>query len=501
MSDKLPPDLKRALQAGADREIAAALGRLQREQAAQLVQGLSEEDRVRVVRALAPKLQVKLVELLSSEMAADVLEELAPPMSADLLEHLDEEQRAEVFAAMELEDQAEVLREFDDEDALDEILESLPDALVADIAEQQLSDDATDLIEDLPEERRARVLEEMEAEKRAEIAKLVRYPEESAGGLMQTELVRLRPEFTVEDATEVVRRECEHLGQLLQMFIVDQDGRLLGSIRGRDLLLNPPGRVVGDFMRTSIKSVPVTMDQEKIADIVADYDLSSIPVVDENDRLLGRILIDDIVDVIEVEATEDVALMAGTEAEDVYSQSILLALRARFPWLLATFCGGLLTVMLILTWEEMLVSDIPLLAAAIPIIMGMSGNVGTQAATVTVRGIAVGEIDFAKIGSVVAKEMVAGTVFALCFGMLLYPIIYWGIGPVTGDADLPAKIVLVPTIAMTLTIAMASATGTLVPLILHKLGRDPAVASAPFITTTVDVFAIALLVGVRLLVL
>jgi magnesium transporter len=489
------------IEAGSDLEIRAFVGTQTAREVAEMLRDLDAPGWAKVLAVLSLEEQLDVVEELPPGVAADVLEELAPQLSADLLERAPEEFRNQVFQLMELEDQADVLREIDDEDAREDLIEHIPDADLADIAEQQLSDDAVDLVEELPDDRRERVLEEMEADKRAAIEELIHYPDDSAGGLMQTELIRLEPHQTVDEATEHVRQAYARLGEFLDIFVVDAAGRLVGTVRGRQLLINSAEAPLSDFMDPEPRFVPVDMDQELIADIVADYDLGTVPVVDAGHRLLGCIRVDDIVDVIEEEATEDAAKFAGTAPADVHSASILRAIKARLPWLLATFVGGLVILFLILRWEEDLVQEIKLLAAVIPIIIGMAGNVGTQAATVTVRGIAIGEIELARLGRVVAKELVSGVVFAACFGALLYPLIRWVVVPLA-DLEYPAHltptiVILIPAITMALTIITASAVGTLVPLVLHKLGKDPAVASAPFITTTVDVCGIALLVAVK----
>ncbi len=494
---------------GSDEELKAFTQLLTPRELAQMLAQLPEDLRARALGPLDAYDRADVLELMPVAAAADILEDFAPQESADVLEDIDEEHRAELFSAMEIEDQAQVLRALDDEDAREELIDAIPDADLADIAEQQRSDDATDLVDELDEDRRARVLHEMEAEKRAEIEALQKHGPETAGGLMQTELVRLPQGLTVQQAIEIVRSEyTAKMGAVYDMYVVDDEGKLLGRVRNRHLVLNSADTAIGDVMLTDVVAVPLSMDQEEIAELVQEYDVASVAVTDEKDRLVGRILIDDILDVIEEEATEDVARMAGTAADDVYTDSFVTTVKARFPWLLGTFGGGLLMVFLIMSWEEMLISDVPLLAAVIPIIMGMSGNVGTQAATVTVRGIAVGEIEFARIGKVVTKEMATGLIMAGAFSILLFVAVRFLIAPITGvewpvgPADpSAARVILVPTVAMGLTIAASSAIGTMVPIVLHRLGRDPAVASAPFITTLVDVIGIGLLVAAKLLLL
>lgn len=447
----------------------------------------------------------RLLETGTNEEIVLVLAGKDPQEVADLLEDLPEEVGTRAFDALGTIRQAKVLREIDDDDVREDIIEALADADIADIAEVQKSDDAADLLDELPEERRDRVMAEIEPERRAEIRELQQHDPESAGGIMQTELLRLGEGVTVAEAIDVVRREYSpNMGDLFDVWVVDDDGHVKGRVRSRQLLTSPATALVRDIMLRDVHTVPVTMDQEEIVDLVQDYDVPTVAVVDESGALVGRIMVDDVLDIMEEEATEDVALQAGTTPEDVHSRSVSRAIRSRFPWLMATFAGGLLSVTLIMAFEEDLIEAVPIFAAAIPIIMGMSGNVGTQAATVTVRGLAIGEIEWESLRRVVGKEMLTGVAFALAFGLLLYPMLF--VISSLSDRGLPETfdptlVVLVPAIAMAMTIAAASATGTLVPLVLEKLGKDPAVASAPFITTAVDVLAISLLAGVKIVLL
>jgi magnesium transporter len=447
----------------------------------------------------------RLLEIGTDEEIVLVLAGKDPQEVADVLEQMPEDVSMRAFEALGTLSQAQVLREIDDDDVRDDLIEGLSDDEIADIAEVSVSDDATDLVDDLPDERRERVMAEIEPERRAEIRELRSYGPETAGGIMQTELLAVDERLTVGEAIDVVRREYSPaMGDLYDLWVVNEAGQVKGRVRSRQLLTRASDLQIREIMKRDVHTVPVLMDQEKIVDLVQDYNVASVAVVDEDERLVGRIMVDDILDVMEEEATEDVALQAGTRPEDVYSRSVSLAIRSRFPWLMATFGGGLISVALIMTFEEDLIKDLPIFAAAIPIIMGMSGNVGTQAATVTVRGIAVGDIEWASLRAVVGKEMLTGAAFALAFGLMLYPMLFV-VASITGDGippDLdPMLVVLVPAIALTLTIAAASAIGTMVPLILERFGRDPAVASAPFITTAVDVLAISLLAGVKLLLL
>ncbi len=446
----------------------------------------------------------RLLETGTDEEIVLVLAGKDPQEVADLLEELPEEISTRAFDALGTLRQANVLRAIDDEDVREDIIEALSDDEIADIAEAQKSDDATDLVEELPEHRRESVLAEIEPERRAEIRELSLHHPETAGGIMQTELLRLGEDLTVAEATDVVRREYSpKMGDLFDVWVVDDEGHVRGRVRSRQLLTAPAGAHIRDIMSRDVRAVPVTMDQEEIADLVQDYDVATVAVIDEGEQLVGRIMVDDILDVVEEEATEDAALQAGTRPEDVHSRSVGLTIRARLPWLVATFFGGLVTIYLITSLEDDLVRRLALVPAVMPIIAGMSGNVGTQASSVTVRGIAVGEVDYGRLGRVIWKELASGLAFAVFFGLLLYAYVLFilpQLKTVNWLGHDPTWVALIPSLAILCTILSGAAMGTLVPLTLHRLGRDPAVASWPFITTMNDLVSISVLaVVVRLI--
>lgn len=498
----MPQELDRtdalaALLDGDDEGLRAFLRLLSPAELDEALGALEPRDRGVVLLSLDERERVEFLESLAAERVAEILTDVAPQAVGDLLEELDDEVVADVFAQLELEEQADVLRAIEDVDVREELIESIPDAELADIAELSRSDDAADLLDELTDERAGRVLGEMEAQKRAEIEQLQQYAEDSAGGIMQTELIKLGGDLTVQQAIEVVRRDYnERIGAIYDLYVVDDDGHLLGRVRNRHLVVSPPDVRIADVMFDDVLSVPEDMDQEDIADLVADYDVASIAVVDRQKRLIGRILVDDIVDVLEEEATEDMAKMAGTGTDDIHSRSVLRTVRARLPWLATTFVAGLGSMFLIASLEDQ-VLQVKAAGAAVPIIAGMSGNVGTQASSVTVRGIAVGEIDFGDLAEVIWKEVLSGLVFAMLFGFLLFVYVLYGLpmlkelDPVPGATAV--EVALVPAVAILITIVTGATTGTLVPLTLDRLGRDPAVASSPFISTVNDLVGISVL--------
>ncbi len=411
---------------------------------------------------------------------------LQPPEIADLIEALrSPEDRARTFRAIVGKvDQAEVLSTMEDPEAAD-VLEDLPPAEAADLIEEMASDDAADVLQRMELDRKVEVLNEVEPADRAEIDRLLTYPEESAGGIMQTELVKVRSTQRARAAVEEIRRTRDEVGELHEIFVVDDKGRLRGWVKERALILAEDDTPIDDITVPAPIAVPVLMDQEEIATLAQDYDLSSVPVVDDEQRLVGRILVDDIVDVVVEEATEDIARAAGTDPEEIYEPSVARALRSRSPWLFATFLGGILAAFIIHAGDQ-LMSEVGKLFVFIPVIMGMGGGVATQTATVTVRSLALGRIATGSVTRVVRKELMVGLVLAIGTGILV-----WLVAAVMDPSVM--AMAWVAAFAIFGTIFLGTIFGVLTPLVLDRLGVDPAVATHPLLTTLNDIIGSALI--------
>lgn len=411
---------------------------------------------------------------------------LQPPQIADLIEslHTDEDRARTFKAIVGMDDRADVLRQVDDTQDVAAIVEDLPPSEAADLLGEMQSDDAADVLQTLDEEHQEEVLQEIGPEDRADLRKILSYPEDSAGGIMQTELVKVRNDRNARAAVEEIRRTRDEVGELHEVFVVDEEGHLRGWLKERDLILAEDGTPIHAITSPIPAQVPVTMDQEEIAALVKDYDLSSIPVVDENQRLVGRILMDDILDIIEEEATEDITRMVGSTPDEIYEPSVGQALRSRSPWLFTTFLGGLLAAWIINAGGD-LVRDTGNLFIFIPVIMGMGGGCATQTATVTVRSLALGRITLEGVWDVVLKEVTVGLVLALGTGLLIW---------VTADAfDAEANVAWIAALAIFGTISLGTLFGVVTPLILHQVGVDPAVATHPLVTTANDILGSSLI--------
>jgi magnesium transporter len=446
-------------------------------------------------------------ELLEKGAPDDVrmfLATLSSQEVADLLEMVDEDLRQRLFPLLDVSRQAKVLREVDADEAREDLIESVPDARLADIAEAQRTDDATDLMAELPEERRERVFDEIHPEVREQIEELVAHAPDTAGGIMQTELMKLNEGLTVGEATAEFRRKYDpKIGDVYDIYVVDAEDHLLGRVRNRHLLINAPDRKLREFMREDVRTVPVTMDQEKIAEIVKDYDLASIAVVDEKNRLVGRILVDDIVDVIQEEATEDIQKLGGSEALDEPYLTIRMRtmVKKRAGWLAALFLGEMLTASAMTHFETEIKAAV-VLALFIPLIISSGGNSGSQATTLVIRAMALGEVRLRDWWRVVRREVVAGLGLGAILGSLGFVrIVLW---QTFGWADYSEHSTLVAlTVGLSLVgiVLWGTIAGSMLPFILRRLGFDPASASAPFVATLVDVSGLVIYFSVALVVL
>ncbi|HDP24163.1 MAG TPA: magnesium transporter [Deltaproteobacteria bacterium] len=410
----------------------------------------------------------------------DMLYDLEPVEIADLIESLDEESRGKFFLLLDVETASDVISELS-QDSREDVLDDISDTELTRIVEDMNSDDAADLLGDLHAERAERILAALGPRESSEIKALLSYPEDSAGGIMQRELVSVHPNTTVDDVVAQIRQVHTEIDNIHQAYVVDSKGVLVGTVPLVKLVLSKPETAVSQIMDIDPLTVPVTMDQEEVARLFSKYDKVVMPVVDEEGMLLGRITIDDIVDIMEEEATEDMFRFAGAQ-EDLLSSSIVRNATTRIPWLFVCWLGGVLASVLIRGFEEDL-SKIVGLAAFMPIILGMGGNVGTQSIALVVRGIATGVTSERNFFAVLLRQMGVGLVLGFMFGFML-----WAIAFIMFPDDL--RISLVIGFSIMFSMALAAFLGTFLPIMFYKLNQDPAVASGPFVTTAMDVLAV-----------
>ena len=426
------------------------------------------------------------------EDAVQILTDLHPADIADLLEALEESEKINLFKRLDAVIAPEVIAHLS-EFSREQILSDLSHRRLGQIVDEMDSDDAADLLTGVPEEVVEKVLAGIDAEDSEHLRRLLVHGEETAGGIMQAELLAVPQEATVAEAIGRVRLLGENLDYLTNVFVVDSQTKVLGQLSLKRLLLANPADKVSLVMETNFKSIPVDMDQEEVARIFQKYDLLSAPVVEADGTLVGRITIDDIMDIIEEEVSEDIFRMAGThEDELVYGDKIWKISRLRLPWLITNLFGGLLTGYLLWTFKVAL-RDAIVLVTFVPVITGMGGNVGIQSSSITVRGLATGDVDLQRLGRTIFKEVRVGLLMALACGFTL--------GVVAEIWHNNAALGVAVGSAMAAAILVASLMGTLVPIVFNRLGVDPAVASGPFVTTANDITGLLIYLSISTLLL
>lgn len=415
-----------------------------------------------------------------------LIDEMPPADAADLIEHLDHDERLQIFELLRPEGAGEVLLEME-APVQERILSDLDNEAITEIVQGLDSDDAADLVGDLPEDRARQILETVGEDVSAELKTLLPYPEDTAGGIMALEYVAVNAESTVQEAIEMIRSKRKEVENVYYLFVVDDLQRLVGVVSLKDLVLETPKRRVKEIMNSEVVSVDVHADQEEVAHLVKKYDLVSIPVVDHHHRLVGRITHDDIIDVIEEEADEDIALMAGVIHQEIAEESPFKISRARLPWLMVGLFGEILAATVISRFESSL-AKIVAVSFFFPVIMAMGGNTGTQAATVAVRGLATGDISIMRIGRRVWLEIRVAVLNGAVCGVILGLIIgFW-----LSDYRLGAVV----SISLIIVMFNSGLVGAGVPLILKRLNVDPALATGPFVTTSNDVLGLMIYLSI-----
>ncbi len=412
----------------------------------------------------------------------------------DLFNQLNGSERLYVFTILverEKELAAEVLAEMPPPVGV-EMLSTFKDEQIAHLLQELEPDDATEYIAAMEEETASRILELMRDEEARDVQDLLQYDEETAGRIMTFEFLALDEDTLVKDAISSLRDAAE-TELVFYLYVVDDRNHLIGVCSLRQLLLSNPELPLKQFMQTDVISATTDTDQEEVARIVSRYNLLALPVTDENNRLMGVITIDDVVDVIKEEATEDFYKMAGTSDEEILTKSVFKSARIRLPWLLASFFGGIVATLILSRFEGTL-SSFVMLTYFIPIIMGMGGNIGNQSSTIIVRGLATGRIEISMLGRVVLKEIRIAVVLGMAYGLLL-GIITFVIGlrdPMVASPILFGGMV---GIALSFSMIIAGTIGSFVPMTLQRVGVDPAVAATPFVATAVDILGVLCYLG------
>lgn len=433
-----------------------------------------------------------IAERLYDEVSRALAEGVHPgDLLESTIEGLSEAQRHQLFDRLPAAESALILQEMEPFDQVTHFRLLDPQKASA-ILREMASDDAVDILGELSPEEAGALLRLVEEDAPA-FSGLLKYPEESAGGIMTTEYISLPSDIPAEEAILRLREIAPGAETIYYVYVVDEEGRLIGVLSLRDLIASSDGTPLSEIMRSNIISVNAALDQEEVARIVSKYDLLAVPVVDDQNRLLGIITVDDILDVLEQEATEDIYRLAGAgevEGVELMEAPPFKVVGRRLPWLLISMIGGILSGSVIGIFESTL-EAILVLAIFIPVIMDMGGNVGTQSSTIFVRGIATGEIESGEAWRYFFREIRVGLLMGLITGILIsLATTLWQGDPYLG---------VVVGVSMIATVTLAAVIGTLVPLLCSLAGIDPAIAAGPFVTTVKDVTGLLIYFGIATL--
>lgn len=420
-----------------------------------------------------------LINALSDAEIGDLLESLPLPKRLAVWELVDPELEGEVLVEVNDEVRASLIRDMD------------PDELVAATTALDL-DDLADILNDLPDTVIRQVLNSMDRQDRERLEQVLSYPEDSAGGLMDPDVVTIRADVSLEVVLRYLRQRGELPDMLDQLFVVNRDGDYLGCLRLSELLTGDPGTSVGDLTDINIRALPADMPATQVATEFEHHDLISAPVLDADKKLVGRITIDDVVDVIRDQAEHSVLTMAGLDEEDDMFAPIIQTARRRWVWLAVNLITALIAAMVLYSFEPTL-DEIVALAILFPVVMSMGGIAGTQTLTLMIRGMATGQVSSSNSGILLRKEVAVAILNGIIFAIIVAVIaILW-----YGDRNLG----LVMGAAIVINLLVGAVAGAVIPLLLKRMAIDPALAGGVVLTTVTDVIGIFAFIGLATYVL
>ncbi len=453
-------------------------------QQSETTRNLMSEEKENIQFELTDELIEQVEQLIETKNDKELQQLLKGFHYADIAEILDEvnlEEAMYVIKLLDSETTSDVLMELD-EDNREKVLKNLSAKEIAEEIEELDTDDAADIIAELPEERQQEVISQiLDEEHKAEITELLAYDEDTAGGLMAKELVKVFETWTVAGCLRRIRGQAKDVRRVHSIYVVNKQNKLIGRLSLKDLIVAKSDQKIADIYIKSVDYVKVDEDVEEVARVMQKYDLEAIPVVDEDMVLLGRITIDDIVDVIRDEADKDYQMAAGISRDVEADDSIWKLTIARLPWLLIGMFGGLGAASIIEHFNQSMGSFIVLLSF-VPLIQATAGNVGVQSSAIVVQGLANDSVD-GNILKRLFKEFILGLVNGFAIALIGLGITHFAFGT-------PYIVSITIAIALVAVIIMAALIGTFIPIFLDKRGIDPAVATGPFITTSNDVFGI-----------
>ncbi len=417
---------------------------------------------------------------------AEVLEDLEPAKAIDVCAALDPDVAADVLAEMETESAGEVLA-------------NLPPARAAAIVHEMDPDDRVDVLGVMDEDTHDAIVAVLSPSDRADVLRLEKYEPDTVGGIMTSQVTRLYEQLTVADAVSQLRREADELEQMFYSYVIDRRGHLVGVLSMRDLILSPTERPLREIMRHEVRALPADMDQEEAADLFSKYNYLAMPVVDQRNRLIGLVTVDDIVDVLEEEATEDVQVLFGAGAEERLNTPWAYSFKSRVGWLIVNLFTAFAAGAVVAVFDTV-IAQVAVLAAFMPIVAGMGGNASAQAMAVAVRGLGGDAVDGKTFRFVMKRELYVGILSGLVIGVITGAIalVYGWRGGGPGVAVALAGVVF---LALLINHALACVSGAGIPFILKRLGFDPAQSATIFATTVTDIVGFFALLGLAYLAL
>ena len=439
-------------------------------------------------------LQVAAENLLKKDelkKAIGLFEKLHPADAAEIIGDLPDDFQKMIFETWDIPRAADTFQEMDEQEQLD-IVELLSTPLISDILEEMEADDVADLLGAIDKKDAERILAAMDRDDAQEARRLMEHAEDTAGGIMTPEFVALRKDMTAQESIDLLRAEAPGAETIYYVFIVNRDNQLVGVISLRDLIIGRPSQLVEELMNPSVIYVEVDTDQEEVARIMSRYDLLALPVVDREHHLLGVVTIDDVVDVIEEEASEDIYRLGGVIREERLDSPAMESIKNRLPWMAFNLGTAFLAAGIVSLFQDS-ISRVVILAAFMPIVAGMGGNMGTQTLTVTTRGIALGQLEFREGIRVIARQVGIGITIGAVTGLLAGLAAYLARGnPYLG---------LVLFLAMTVNMGVAGLAGAGIPIVLRLLRQDPALGSGVIVTTFTDIFGFLAFLGLATIML
>ena len=415
----------------------------------------------------------------------DLFSSLHPADIADLIDNLEEQEKIQLFSLLDVEKASDVIPELSDI-SREQILEDISDKKLTEIIDEMDSDDAADVIAELSEDQARTVLDGIEPDESRGLKNLLKYEEDTAGGIMQSELVSVHSNATINNALSAVVQASDEIENVYNVFVVNRDEKFVGAIPLQRLITSKRNSPVIEAIDKAIPSVNVDVDQEEVARMFEKYDLVDLPVVDSNNKLLGRITVDDIVDVMEEETSEDIYRIAGLDEDDNIFNDPGESIKKRLPWLYLNLLTALASA-LVIGFFENTIQMVIALAVFMPVVAAIGGNAGSQTLTLIVRGMALGEVTFENSKKALYNQIVVGIFNGVAVGVVIGIIAYlWKGMPVLG---------LVLGLAMIINVFAGTLIGTLIPLSLKWLKADPALGSHIFVTAFTDAFGFFAFLG------